>query len=366
MIKNSQLFVVLLTFYILFFLVLRCPVFDQVTNRLEEEPPLINLPSPGDYDERGCPRVPISFSGMTGRLGNIISTYVNFIALEYKLGYKYHLPQRSASTEDAWVTKSYLESIFRNVSFPTANWNWTRWPQNAGPGDVMVFNNSRTGLRELDCGLDFRREENVEPLFSELYKCASDASCNLTERSIWVTVAGGANYPDFSFMGDVLPDIIRHHLQFTDQVAGEAREVVEGVVLQRNIEAELHLMVGVHVRRTDFKEFSKFWLPELLNETYFKEAMEYMRRKYKAVTFLVVSDDPEWCRSHLQAEDVMVVRGHSPAVDLAILASCEAAIVDYGTFSVWGGVLSRGEVVVSRHTFRDAAWAADYFEWTLL
>ena len=231
---------------------------------------------------------------------------------------------------------------------------------------LFVSNNSRTGQRKLDCGLDFRREENVEPLFSELYKCAGDASCNLTERSIWVTVAGGANYPDFSFMGDVLPDIIRHHLQFTDQVAGEAREVVEEVVLQRNIEAELHMTVGVHVRRTDFKEFSKFWLPELLNETYFKEAMEYMRRKYEAVTFLVVSDDTEWCRSHLQAEDVMVVRGHSPAVDLAILASCEAAIVDYGTFSVWGGILSGGEVVVTNVTFRDARWAADYLDWTFL
>ena len=58
-----------------------------------EEPDLVNLAVPEDYDQRGCPRVPVSFSGMTGRLGNIICTYVNFIALEYKLGYKYHLPQ---------------------------------------------------------------------------------------------------------------------------------------------------------------------------------------------------------------------------------------------------------------------------------
>ena len=75
--------------------------------------------------------------------------------------------------------------------------------------------------------------------------------------------------------------------------------------------------------------------------------MEDMRRRYEAVTFLVVSDD------HLT--------GHSPAVDLAILA-----IVDYGTFSVWGGVLSRGEVVLSPLTFRDGSWAADYLQSTLL
>ena len=96
-------------------------------------PELINIPSPADYDETGCPRVPISFSAMTGRLGNIISTYVNFIALQWKLGYKYHLPQHSDSSPDAWYTKPYLQSIFKNVSFPTANWsNWTV-PIDAGP-----------------------------------------------------------------------------------------------------------------------------------------------------------------------------------------------------------------------------------------
>ena len=67
--------------------------YEMMDDEEVEESDLVNLPIPEDYDQRGCPRVPISFSGMTGRLGNIICTYVNFIALEYKLGYKYHLPQ---------------------------------------------------------------------------------------------------------------------------------------------------------------------------------------------------------------------------------------------------------------------------------
>ena len=343
-----------------------CPLKTEDTDHVE----LINLPSPGDYDERGCPRpqVPISFSGMTGRLGNLMSTYVNMIALQYKLGFKFHLPQHSDSSEDAWVTKPYLQTIFKNVTFPTANWsNWTV-PMDAGPGDVMLFNNSRTGLMEVDCGLDLRREDNVEPLFTQLLQCASNESCEVSQKSVWVTKGTGANYPDFSFIGDVLPDIIRDHLQFTDEVDSEARDVVEVVISERNIdiETQLHVTVGVHVRRTDFSDFSKHWLPELLNETYFLEAMKYMRDKYEAVTFLVVSDDPEWCRTHLQSEDVVIVTGHSPEVDLAVMANCEAAIVDYGTFSVWGGILSGGEVVVSNNTFRDARWAADYLGWTYI
>ena len=211
-------------------------------------------------------------------------------------------------------------------------------------------------------------------MFSTLYQCASlprggGSQCpHCPQCSVWITKAGGTNSPLFSFIGDILPEIIQRHLQFQDQVDDEAREAVEAAARQRevDIETSLHLMVGVHVRRTDFHQFSKNWMAELLNETFYLEAMSYLRARYEAVTFLVVSDDQDWCRDHLQAEDVIVMRGHSPAVDLAIMAQCQAAIVDYGTFSVWGGILSQGEVLVSKHTFRDARWAADYLGWTYI
>ena len=89
-------------------------------------PGLINIPSPADYDEAGCPRVPIAFSGMTGRLGNMVSTYVNFIALQWKLGYRYHLPQHSDSREyiQAWI--SLVEMVHSvaegSLSAPVRKW----------------------------------------------------------------------------------------------------------------------------------------------------------------------------------------------------------------------------------------------------
>ena len=39
-------------------------------------------------------------------------------------------------------------------------------------------------------------------------------------------------------------------------------------------------------------------------------------------------------------------------------------IMDYGTFSIWGAILSGGEVVTSQHT--NARGPADYFGWTYL
>ena len=43
-----------------------------------------------------------------------------------------------------------------------------------------------------------------------------------------------------------------------------------------------------------------------------------------------------------------------------------STIIDYGTYSLWGAILSGGEVVISKKTFRDARWAADYFKWTYM
>ena len=74
-----------------------------------------------------------------------------------------------------------------------------------------------------------------------------------------------------------------------------------------------------------------------------------------------------WCRAKLAGEGVHLVRtpyfhhlfkksntickvgGSKPALDLAILAACNHSLVDYGTFSVWGAYLARGEVVVANY-----------------
>ena len=122
----------------------------------------------------------------------------------------------------------------------------------------------------------------------------------------------------------------------------------------------------IHFRRTDYHQFSKFWMPELLNETFYLNAMEYIRSKHDSVSFLILSDDLDWCSEHFKEPDVFLISGNSPAVDMAIMALSDMTIIDYGTFSLWGAILSGGEVVISKQTFRDAKWAADYFGWTYL
>ena len=127
--RKYFIFSIFTTFYLLVLLLKQetspaLPLLQHVSDPVSPE--LINIPSPADYDEAGCPRVPIAFSGMTGRLGNMISTYVNFIALQWKLGYRYHLPQHSDSREyiQAWI--SLVEMVHSvaegSLSAPARKW----------------------------------------------------------------------------------------------------------------------------------------------------------------------------------------------------------------------------------------------------
>ena len=99
-------------------------------------------------------------------------------------------------------------------------------------------------------------------------------------------------------MGDVLPHIIRDHLQFTDRVNNEAKGVVKAALSKRSLDN--HVMVGVHVRRTDYNAYSKWFIPELLNETYFLEAMKYMRDR--SIPYSTALLPGERYRLHLDME----------------------------------------------------------------
>ena len=58
----------------------------------------------------GCPKSPISTFDPVGRLGNIFSSYANYIAIQWQLGYRLYLPARA---------KAELAAILENVTFPT-------------------------------------------------------------------------------------------------------------------------------------------------------------------------------------------------------------------------------------------------------
>jgi galactoside 2-L-fucosyltransferase 1/2 len=84
----------------------------------------------------------------------------------------------------------------------------------------------------------------------------------------------------------------------------------------------------------------------MVKPEFFLRQMNLLRNKYKPIIFVVVSDDPVWCERELHDYDVVVMRNISPAQDLAIMAACNHSIFDYGTYGMWGAILSRGDTFV--------------------
>jgi galactoside 2-L-fucosyltransferase 1/2 len=105
--------------------------------------------------------------------------------------------------------------------------------------------------------------------------------------------------------------------------------------------------VGVHVRRTDYIGYLKRkYNASPVKPDYFLRHMNVFRNKYKPIMFVVVNDDHEWCEHELRGEDVVVIKTNSPVQDLAIMAACNHSIIDYGTYGVWGAILSGGDTLI--------------------
>ena len=99
-------------------------------------------------------------------------------------------------------------------------------------------------------------------------------------------------------------------------------------------------MVAVSVRRGDYLALGDVF--HNLDEEYYSDAREI----FPDATFVVFSDDPDWCEQNLEWAD-LVVKGNSAIVDLALLASFKNHIIANSSFAWWGAWLADGDTVVA-------------------
>jgi hypothetical protein len=101
--------------------------------------------------------------------------------------------------------------------------------------------------------------------------------------------------------------------------------------------------IAVHIRRGDFLTFFKLDT----NLAYLHIAMDFYRRKYVNVRFLIASDDKNYVRTHLANNSDVFITPDSffSGDDLATLALCEHTIVTAGSYGWWAAWLAGGNVV---------------------
>ncbi|XP_076456342.1 galactoside alpha-(1,2)-fucosyltransferase 2-like, partial [Babylonia areolata] len=132
---------------------------------------------------------------------------------------------------------------------------------------------------------------------------------------------------------------VRRAVLFKESVLGQAKRTVEELRRRCN-----QTLIGVHVRRGDF--LKPFYVRRGFRTAppeYYLTAMDYMRQRFRNVTFLVSVDKTDWFVQNVtRAKDVTILKRQNSVVDMALLASLDHVIISSGTYSWWVGYLNQG------------------------
>ena len=105
--------------------------------------------------------------------------------------------------------------------------------------------------------------------------------------------------------------------------------------------------VSVHIRRGDYLDnVNQRIYGNICTSFYYEKALEYFKRKYKNIVFFVFSDDIQWARDHIKAENVVYVncnKGDNAIFDMLLMSKCRHNIIANSSFSWWGAWLNSNE-----------------------
>lgn len=101
--------------------------------------------------------------------------------------------------------------------------------------------------------------------------------------------------------------------------------------------------VSIHFRKGDYVRFGF----EILNKSYYREAIKYIRDRVKNPVFFVFSDDMDNAKKVIGEEmDFIFVEGNTGResyIDMILMSVCKHNITGNSTFSFWSGYLNQNK-----------------------
>lgn len=98
-------------------------------------------------------------------------------------------------------------------------------------------------------------------------------------------------------------------------------------------------VTSIHVRRGDYVIKPECHPPQTVE--YYKKAMDLLRDKTDL--FLVSTDDVEWCKDNLAADNVMIIDDEKDYIELYVMSLCDNNIICNSSYGWWGAWLNRHE-----------------------
>lgn len=138
---------------------------------------------------------------------------------------------------------------------------------------------------------------------------------------------------------------VRRNFAFRDNVKTSAQNYISKLLLGL-AESAKPVLVGIHVRMGDMMEdYYRQYGYVTAPPEYFQRAMNYFKRKYNRVQFVVCSDNIRWSIENLRGPGIAFSEGNTEAVDLAILSSCDHMIISVGSFGWWAAWIANGTTI---------------------
>ena len=201
--------------------------------------------------------------------------------------------------------------------------------------------------------VQFVREKDVKNLkaFSESGCCVYDARVETLSHERNISLSG--YFQSWKYFAGAEKHL-KTNIKFRETFLNTAKEFLQK---ENNTQS---VFVGVHVRRGDkTNDVERSRGHSVAGPDYFHKAMEYFGHILDTnVTFMVVSDDKEWCHDNINGSNVVYSPFDDPGVDLALLSLCDHVIVSSGTYGWWGAWLSGGRTVFYNGYPRRQSWLA--------
>jgi len=155
-------------------------------------------------------------------------------------------------------------------------------------------------------------------------------------------------------------DVVRRNLAFSTPPTG------------RNVELAAKIQdcvsVSVHVRRGDYVVPGETRdVAGVLDENWYRRAVDLVAERVGEVAVYVFSDEPEWCRENLRFDHPATVvtgnGGEASFEDLRLMSTCRHHVIANSTFSWWGAWLNAhpDKIVVAPEPWRMDRAAQDVY-----
>lgn len=135
-----------------------------------------------------------------------------------------------------------------------------------------------------------------------------------------------------------IEEIIRNEFQVKEEIDGTNKNYLEKINNSNSV--SIHIRRGDYVTNPGTNKVHGF-----LGEEYYKKAIQYFESEIEAPEFFVFSDDIEWARENLRANNSIVFVDHNGEEkdyeDLRLMMNCKYHIIANSSFSWWGAWLGK-------------------------